>query len=55
MITVTSDWHGFWIALTAVYPLERITIAVVAALIGVPLYKVLKSTNLISVTQPSKK
>jgi uncharacterized membrane protein len=55
MITVTSDWHGFWIALTAVYPLERIAIAVVAALIGAPLYKVLKSTNLIGVVQSLRK
>jgi hypothetical protein len=55
MITLTSDWHGFWIALTAVYPLERTTIALIAALIGAPLFKVLKSTNLISVTQPSRK
>jgi hypothetical protein len=50
-----TDPRGFWIVLAAVYPLERTAIASVAALIGAPLFKVLKSTNLVSVVQSSRK
>lgn len=37
-----------WQTLTILYPIERIVIALVATLIGVPLVKILRSTNLLS-------
>jgi len=39
-------WTGLWQLLTLIYPIERIIIALIATLIGVPLYKILMSTNL---------
>jgi hypothetical protein len=38
-------FRGTWEAITFLYPVERIIIALSAAFIGVPLTKVLKSTN----------
>ena len=37
-----------WTALTFIYPIERIVIASIATLIGIPLVKVLRSANLFS-------
>jgi predicted membrane protein len=42
-----TDPRGYWIILAAVYPVERITIAIIATLIGAPLLKVMKSANLV--------
>jgi hypothetical protein len=50
-----TDPRGFWIVLAAAYPLERTTIALVATLIGAPLFRVLKTGNLLRVPQPSDK
>lgn len=50
-----TDPRGLWIVLAVVYPLERTTIALIATLIGAPLFKVLKSANLIGVAQSPRK
>lgn len=42
-----SAWEGIWRAVTWVYPVERIIIAVCSTIIGGPLFKALKSANLI--------
>lgn len=39
-------WTDLWQLLTLIYPIERIIIALIAALIGVSIYKVLLSANL---------
>jgi hypothetical protein len=44
-----SIWQGTWQAVAIVYPIERTIIALIAALIGVPLLRVLKSSTLISI------
>jgi hypothetical protein len=46
---------GLWFSLTFVYPFERTIIALIAAFLAVPLFKALKTTNLINVTQRLKK
>ncbi len=43
----TNSWGLYWKSLTFLYPLERTTIASLAALTGASLYKVLKTTNLL--------
>lgn len=43
-------WELYWQSLTFLYPIERIIIALVAALIGVALHKTLKSANLTPIT-----
>jgi hypothetical protein len=42
----TNYFTGTWIATTLIYPIERIIIALAAALTGTALFKVLKSANL---------
>ena len=42
----TNAWTAFWQLLTWVYPVERMIIALIATFIGVSLYKVLTSANL---------
>lgn len=39
-------WRLYWQSLTLLYPIERIIIASIAALIGAALYRALKSANL---------
>jgi len=47
-------WRLFvWQGLTFIYPIERIIVAVIASFIGVALYKVLKSANLLSILNKS--
>jgi thiamine transporter ThiT len=50
-----TDPRGTWPLLTFVYPFERTIIALIAACIGAPLLKALKTTNLTNVTQLLKK
>jgi len=45
----TEGWTGLWQGLTVLYPIERTIIAIVSALIGAPLLRVLKSSNLVPV------
>jgi predicted membrane protein len=40
-------WRGIWSAVTWVYPIERIIISLLATIIGIPLFKALKSAKLI--------
>jgi len=42
-----NAWTGIWQATALLYPLERTIIALVATLIGAPLIKILKTTNMI--------
>ncbi|MCD6445365.1 hypothetical protein J7L49_01075 [Candidatus Bathyarchaeota archaeon] len=42
-----NSWLPTWIGLTWIYPVERMIITASATVIGVPLYKVLKSSNFI--------
>ncbi len=46
-IADVNFWTKLWQLLTWVYPIERIIIALIATFIGVLLYKVLKSANLL--------
>ena len=46
IIPTVEGWKATWILLTFVYPLERTTLAVFSALIGAPLFRVLRSANL---------
>jgi hypothetical protein len=40
-------WRGIWSAVTWIYPIERIIISLLATIIGIPLFKALKSAKLI--------
>jgi hypothetical protein len=40
-----SFLKAYWVSLTFLYPLERIAIAIIVALVGVPLLKALRSAN----------
>lgn len=42
-----NAWEAIWEFLTFVYPVERLIIASVATLLGVPIYKILRNTNLL--------
>ena len=42
-----GGWQALYVSLTIVYPIERTVIALGAAFIGAPLFKVLRSSNLI--------
>jgi hypothetical protein len=46
IIPTVEGWKATWALLTFVYPLERVTLAVFSALIGAPLFRVLKSARL---------
>jgi hypothetical protein len=46
LIPTIEGWKANWMLLTFIYPLERITLAVLSMLIGAPLLKVLRSANL---------
>jgi hypothetical protein len=41
-----GGWQALYASLTIVYPIERIVIALGAAFVGIPLFKVLRSANL---------
>jgi hypothetical protein len=40
-------WTGYWRGITIIYPVERIIIAFIAALVGVPLHKILSSVGFV--------
>ena len=42
----TGGWQALYVSLTLVYPIERTVIALGAAFVGAPLFKVLRSANL---------
>ncbi len=46
IIPTVEGWKATWMVLTFVYPLERTTLAVFSALVGAPLFRVLRSANL---------
>jgi len=46
IIPTVEGWKATWVLLTFVYPLERVTLAVFSVLIGAPLFRVLRSANL---------
>jgi hypothetical protein len=41
-----GGWQALYVSLTVIYPIERTVIALGAAFIGAPLFKVLRSANL---------
>jgi hypothetical protein len=47
LIPDVAYWTATWEAVTFIYPVERVLIAVFSALLGVSLYRFLKSTNLL--------
>lgn len=48
-----GGWQALYVSLTVVYPIERIVIALGAAFVGAPLFKVLRSSNLIKLINRS--
>lgn len=55
LIPNISAWQATWIGLTVLYPAERTTIALLAALTGAALYKALKTANLMPIVGYEKK
>jgi hypothetical protein len=47
-----NAWRFTWQVLTFQYPLERVTMAIIGALVGAPLLRVLRSANLTQVISP---
>jgi len=43
----TNAWKTIWKSLTFLYPVERLIIASVATLLGVPIYKILRNADLL--------
>jgi len=48
-----GGWLVLWQGLTALYPIERTVIALGATLILVPLFRILKSSNLVQAVNPA--
>jgi hypothetical protein len=55
LIPNIGAWQATWTTLTVLYPAERTTIAILAALTGAAAYKALKTTNLLPMLSYAKK